>query len=255
MRLTALVESPTHVCCRYRLSAFQPALARAGHTLDLASLPRQWWSRIRVFQSLRGKDVILQRTLLPRWQLAVLRHAVRTLLFDFDDAVFLRDSYASRGLHHARRLQRFIATIQVSDAVIAGNAFLRDRATHWIDDSRVHVIPTCVTPGSYSLATHARHKAGVQLVWVGSSSTLQGLERTAPLWEQLGKEIPGLLFKIICDREWVHAVATLARDPELRRRMGQTCRRRVEDGFSVELGATRWLELLERLRPLATRAG
>ena len=35
MQLTALVESVDHVCCRYRLAAFGPALERAGHALEL----------------------------------------------------------------------------------------------------------------------------------------------------------------------------------------------------------------------------
>ena len=73
MRLTALVESPSHVCCRYRLTAFRPALEKAGHTLELQRLPRRWWSRLRLFHALRGSNVLLQRILLPRWQLALLR--------------------------------------------------------------------------------------------------------------------------------------------------------------------------------------
>ena len=33
MKLLALVEEPDHVCCRYRIRAFEPALARAGSSL------------------------------------------------------------------------------------------------------------------------------------------------------------------------------------------------------------------------------
>src|SRR5262249_30819219 len=39
-----------------------------------------------------------------------------------------------------------------------------------------------------------------QLVWIGSSSTLRGMERIQPLLENLGKRQPGLEWKIICDR-------------------------------------------------------
>ena len=156
MRLTALVESASHVCCRYRLSAFRPALERAGHPLELRPLPKRWWSRLRLFHSLRGANVLIQRTLLPEWQLTRLRRTVRTLLFDFDDAVFLRDSYAAKGLHHPRRLRRFAATVRVCDAVIAGNAFLRSQAACRTDAARVHIIPTCVDVGRYPFASHER---------------------------------------------------------------------------------------------------
>ena len=200
MHLIGLVESPEHVCCRYRLTAFRPYFKGAGHTLELRSLPRRWWSRVRLFRSLRGAGVVLQRKLLTGWQLALLRRSADLLLFDLDDAVFLRDSYSRRGLHDPGRLRRFAATVRACDAVIAGNSFLRDQAARWAGRSTVHVIPTCVDPRRYPLAKHARSGSGVQLVWVGSSSTLRGLEACTPLLEEVGRRVPGLRLKLVCDR-------------------------------------------------------
>jgi glycosyltransferase involved in cell wall biosynthesis len=201
VHLIALVESPEHVCCRYRLTAFRPFLEQAGHSLELQPYPRSWWSRLRLGRDFRHADaVILQRRLLPRWQLRLLRRAARVLLFDFDDAVFVRDSYASRGLHSGTRLRRFAATVRTADAVVAGNAFLRDEAAHWAGPERVHVVPTCIDPGRYPQAKHTHADDGVQLVWIGSSSTLRGLEAITPLLEQLGQHYPGLRLKVICDR-------------------------------------------------------
>src|SRR5262245_28563482 len=118
MHLTALVERPDHVCCRYRLAAFRPFLERAGHYLELMPWPRRWFSRLRLGRVLRHADaVIVQRRLLPSLPLHLLRCASRFLLFDLDDAVFLRDSYAARGLHSARRLQRFAAMAETADVV------------------------------------------------------------------------------------------------------------------------------------------
>ena len=97
MHLTALVESADHVCCRYRLEAFRPHLEAAGHTLGLRPVPRDAWSRLWLTGGLRGAAVVLQRKLLSEWELARLRRAASLLLFDFDDAVFLRDSFAPRG--------------------------------------------------------------------------------------------------------------------------------------------------------------
>jgi glycosyltransferase involved in cell wall biosynthesis len=199
MHLTALVENGDHVCCRYRLAAFRPFLEAAGHSLDLRPLPRSWWARVRCFRQLCDADVILQRRLLPAWQLAYLRRCVRRLIFDFDDAVFFRDSYAARGLHDARRMRRFSATVRASDAVLAGNHFLRARALSCTDRPCVHLFPTCVDPGRYPLAEPKRGR-GATLVWIGSSSTLQGLGRCAPLLEELGARLPGLRLKLICDQ-------------------------------------------------------
>jgi glycosyltransferase involved in cell wall biosynthesis len=200
MHWIGLVDHPEHVCSRYRLAAFRPLLEPAGHTLELRALPRRWWSRPAFFHRLRGANVILQRRLLSGWQRLLLRRVARRLLFDFDDAVFLRDSYAVRGLHDRRRLLRFAGLVRCADTVIAGNAFLAEHAARWTATAHVHIIPTCVDPGLYPLAEPARRGAGVELVWVGSASTLQGLQAIAPLLEEIGRGVPGLHLKLICDR-------------------------------------------------------
>ncbi len=201
MRLTALVESLDHVCCRYRLAAFRPYLEQAGHSLELIRWPRAWCSRLALEWNGADADaVILQRKLLPTWQLYLLRRAARVLVYDFDDAVFLRDSYSAKGLHSARRLQRFAAMMDTADIVVAGNSFLADQAARWTPSNRIHVIPTCVNPNDYPLARHLQDGTGVELVWVGSSSTLRGLEAIRPLLETLGQHWPGLRLRLVCDR-------------------------------------------------------
>jgi glycosyltransferase involved in cell wall biosynthesis len=337
VHLTALVESQDHVCCRYRLAAFRPFLEQSGHTLELRPLPRRWWSRLTLARSLRGAVVVLQRKLLPAWELTLLRRAADWLLFDLDDAVFLRDSYSSKGLHHTGRMRRFAAAVRACDAVIAGNSFLADHASRWAHAGRVHVIPTCVDPERYPVVEKSGNGAGVQLVWVGSSSTLRGLEAVAPMMEELGRGVPGLTLKLICDRflmlqhlrvnacpwneasepaeiaagdvgiswipdddwsrgkcglkvlqymaaglpvvanpvgvhvemvrhgetgflaatprQWVECVGRLARDPELRRRMGLAGRSLLEREYSVARGGERWRGVLDGLRREVTRAG
>jgi glycosyltransferase involved in cell wall biosynthesis len=202
VHLTALVEHPEHVCARYRLAAFRPFLERAGHSLELLPWPKHWWSWLALPAALRHTDaVIVQRRLLACWQLALTRRAARRLVFDFDDAVFLRDSYARRGLHSVRRLRRFQRTLKAADAVVSGNSFLQTQARRWAPAERVRGVPTCVDPARYPLAEHLRTLAsGTQLVWIGSASTLRGLVAIQPLLEELGQRLPGLQLKLICDR-------------------------------------------------------
>src|SRR4051794_34451640 len=98
MKALALVDAPDHVCCRYRLRAFAPALREAGGSLTVQAIARGAWERWRQFgQAGRYDIVILQRKLLPRWQFWQLRAQARRLVFDFDDAVLYRDSYDPRG--------------------------------------------------------------------------------------------------------------------------------------------------------------
>ncbi len=199
MHLEALVESAAHVCCRYRIAAFRPHLESAGHTLTVRELGGSFIQRFRAIRSTRSADVIiLQRKLLSLPELVLLRRSARKLVFDFDDALWLRDSYSGKGFDSGRRQRRFGATVRRCDVVVAGNRFLAEEARRF--NPSVTVIPTCVEPSAYPLAKHDRPPGEVRLVWVGSSSTLQGLERNRELLNAIGKAVPGARLKAICDR-------------------------------------------------------
>lgn len=202
MRALALVDAPDHVCCRYRIGAFEPALAAAGWSLTVEALSSGPLSRPRqLLRASRFDAVILQRKLLPAWQLDLLRRAARRLVFDFDDAVLYRDSYDPRGPLCRRRGARFARTVRRADAVLAGNDFLAECALRaGARPERIRVLPTCVDTARYRPATPDPARDGLHLVWIGSSSTLQGLEGQRPLWERLGREVPGLRLRVISDR-------------------------------------------------------
>jgi glycosyltransferase involved in cell wall biosynthesis len=147
--------------------------------------------------------VVLQRKLLPSWQLSALRQASHHLVFDFDDAVGFRDSYDHRGPYSRWRSRRFAKTVCMADTVVAGNDFLADCALRaGAKVERVHVIPTCVDPRGYPAARHDRTRPDgrVDLVWIGSASTLRGLEQSLPIWERLAQALPQLRIRVICDR-------------------------------------------------------
>lgn len=332
MDLLALVDGADHVCCRYRITAFRPMLERAGHRIELAAIPRHAWQWFGLAGAIRRSDaVILQRKFLKPMSFYLLRQTARRLIFDFDDAVFLHDSYDARGQFCASLLRRFEKVVSACDAVVAGNPFLGEHACRWTASERVHVVPTCIDPQLYPLAKHIHRGEGVELVWIGSSSTLQGLEKIESLLETIGRRCPGVHLKLVCDRflklrhlpvlpvrwseadeaaelatadigiswvpddlwsrgkcglkvlqymaaglpvvanpigvhadmvrhgttgflartvvEWLEAITTLADDPELRQRMGRAGRQRLEDEFSVSVGAARWLDVLSSLEP------
>lgn len=198
MRVVALVESADHVCCRYRVAAFRDALAGFGHALDIRTLPRTTFGRLGVGRDLNADVAVLQRKLLPSWALALLRRRVPRLVFDFDDAVWLRDSYSPQGFADPKRLRRFRATVAACDLVVAGNEYLAAAAREFAAPERVVVIPTCVEPQQYPVATHAR-TGRPTLVWVGSRSTLRGLQQFAPTLSAIGRAVPGVRLKVVCD--------------------------------------------------------
>jgi glycosyltransferase involved in cell wall biosynthesis len=199
--LLALVHAPEHVCCRYRLRAFAPHLALAGWKLQPLAVARGPWGFFHELrQAAAAEAVVLQRKLLPRWQLGLLRRVAKVLIYDFDDAVFLRDSNAGRGTNSLWRSGRFAATIRAADVVLAGNRFLAEQASAWTDADRVHYIPTCIDPELYTLALHDRRGSAVRLAWIGSRSTVSSLDMAQPSLLAAVRRLPGLRLKVICDR-------------------------------------------------------
>jgi glycosyltransferase involved in cell wall biosynthesis len=328
MRILALVKNLEHVCCRYRLAAFRPFLEAAGHQLVFSTWPRGWQVRRWRRENNSADLIILQRKIAPPWMLSLFQQTAPLLVYDFDDAVFTRDSFTSWGPHWPGRARNFARVVRTAHVVVAGNRFLHDHAALWTNPEKIQLVPTCLDPGRYPLAEHKTRRRA-QLVWIGSSSTLRGMQRVLPLLEKLSKDHPGLQWKIICDRflrlkslpvlrcpwsearegqdlagadigiswlpddlwsqgkcglkvlqymaaglpvianpvgmqadlvrdgesgflvrtpqEWDQAVARLAADPGLRRRMGLAGRDFVEKHYNLTSAAKRWLEIINKL--------
>ena len=204
MNLLALVESPDHVCCRYRIRAFAPALQDAGWSLtcegleqgplraDLPAPPRRSsstpWS--------------CSASCCPAWQLRILRRAARHLVFDFDDAVLYRDSNDPRGPESRRRLRRFAA-----DGPARRHGRRRQRLPGRLCPPRGAAgrtrprDPHLRGPARYPIARPGiRRRGHVDLVWIGSSSTLRGLEQPGAIWIALAEALPAMRLRVICDR-------------------------------------------------------
>lgn len=195
MNVVALVESISHVCCRYRVAAFEPYFRDAGIMLEIVARPTTLLARWRLRHKLKAADVVIVQRLLLSWcELMLLSRSVKKLIFDYDDALWLRDSYSSKR-RSRKRQRRFDAMARRADCMVAGNAYLAER----VPASKSCIIPTCVEPETYPLATH-KASSTVRLVWVGSASTLKGLDRFRDVLEAVGKEIPGLRLRLICDQ-------------------------------------------------------
>src|SRR5436190_8002090 len=91
--ILALIETPNHVCYRYRIQAFAPWLNKAGWRLESQPIAHGFVPFLRQLKDVARADaVILQRRLLSWWQVRLLRRRAQALIFDIDDAVFYRDS-------------------------------------------------------------------------------------------------------------------------------------------------------------------
>jgi glycosyltransferase involved in cell wall biosynthesis len=198
MKLLALTEEPDHVCYRYRIEAYAPALAEMGWRLESLPLTLDTLARTRQIRRAAAADlVILQRKLLPLWQLALLRKLARVLVYDFDDAQFHRDSYSPKGPSSWSRLAHFWATVYAADGVFAGNSYLHEQAGALLPPGRVHLVPTCINPDKYPAAVHQRRAGAVKLVWIGQPSTLPCLDMAQSMLAAAAATLPGLELRVI----------------------------------------------------------
>jgi glycosyltransferase involved in cell wall biosynthesis len=201
MKLLALVENPEGACCRYRVRPFGPALEQLGIQMEIAGLAKSPWRRVRqLLQAGRADGVLLQRKLLPIWQLLLLRWRAGRLMYDVDDALFQRDSYHPKGAESWQRAFGFWAAVYAADAVLAGNPFLADRVARYIGPQRVYRVPTCVDSRRYPIAQHQRAGAEIMLVWIGQARNLPSLQYVQPALAEAARRIPGLSVRVICDQ-------------------------------------------------------
>ncbi len=200
MKILALIEHAGHACYRYRIAPFVQALAERGLELEPSPIRRGPVARCKqLWDAGRFDGVILQRKLLPYWQLVLLRRRAKKLIFDFDDAIDGRDSYAGKNPRSWQRLFHFWATLQAADAVVAGNPYLENRACSLVERERVALVPTCVEPGRYRPARHERRGGAARLVWIGQRSTMRSLDRLRPHLAAAAQRLPGLELRIISD--------------------------------------------------------
>lgn len=205
MTLLELVGRLEHVCYRYRARAFLPFLEARGWQVEAQAIPRGWLSRRQIWRAARSADgVLLQRKLLDASHLRALRRNAARLVFDFDDAIFQRASFAERAPSR-RRWRRFRQTVQLADVVIAGNDFLAESAARFTDSEKIHVVPTCLQLSDYPLVVHGSsvqpgEDASFEMVWIGSSSTVTYLEHFRDTLDEVGRAVPDAKLKVICDR-------------------------------------------------------
>ncbi|MCS7237525.1 MAG: glycosyltransferase family 4 protein [Thermoguttaceae bacterium] len=218
MHLVALTEAVDHVCYRYRVRPFEKPLADAGVVVHVQPLARGPFRRLRQLRQLRqAAGVLLQRKLLPPWEIALLRRYARVLIYDVDDAVFQRDSFQPKSPQSSYRRLRFRMTVAAADLVFAGNNYLAShvrriqRRLHKKDGKsstapglllsrRCLTVPTCVDPAKYPVALHGQKDQHLRLVWIGSSSTLPSLECAAEHLRAIAKQIPTTVLRVVCDR-------------------------------------------------------
>jgi hypothetical protein len=192
--ITTRTEKPS---ARYRFLQYIPHLEKGGWSVEVLLIPGGLRQRSRFFKCLNNFDVVfLQRKLFTVLDWDFLKRSARKLVYDFDDAVMFRES-KRKNPGSFLRMRRFARTVRGSDAIIAGNEYLKGLAAPY--NKNVVVVPTSIEMERYGPKKWTDEDATVTLGWIGSRSTIFYLQRMSGVLDKIFEKHPNTRLKIVSD--------------------------------------------------------
>jgi glycosyltransferase involved in cell wall biosynthesis len=185
---------------RWRVLQLIPHLQEAGVRCDVVELPGGMIGKLAAVQHAGQYDVVvLQKRLLPKLLNNRLRSQARRLIFEFDDALFLKRSEKGVRVSDTRE-RRFRRTVRGADAIVAPNEYLAELARrHASQPDRVHVLPTAIDLRRWTPRGPAKREGPLTLGWVGTAPNVRLLEIVIQPLQRLFRRHPDLKLKVICD--------------------------------------------------------
>jgi glycosyltransferase involved in cell wall biosynthesis len=188
------------------MQSLLPVLESAGWAVRTERFPsgryglRSWERR----NLLRWAEVVvLHQIKLSALEARLLGALSRRLVFDVDDAIYVRKP---RRLGEPVgdsiwRRRKFDATCRAVDVVVAGNEVLADVARRGARE--VVILPTSIDTAAYREST-APAAAPPTIVWIGSPENLIYLEMIRPALARLAARHPALRLRVVCSHfpEW-----------------------------------------------------
>lgn len=168
---------------RYRVFQFLPALAQEGIDCIVLEAPQlRLKERLlyvpRLLYLVTKTDVLfVQKRMFPGWLLSILTSLKVNIVFDIDDAVYLRPALR-------KKINRMLRAAKV---VVAGNDYLAEYARGY--NKNVVVIPTVVDTTLYYPPTEPRHPGDERVIigWIGSDPNRGDFASMQPVLDWLGK--------------------------------------------------------------------
>ncbi len=191
---------------RTRVRSLLPALREAGWTIDEDRFPQgryglRTWQRRRRLAA--GDVVLLAKIKLSAPEAWLFGRFARRVVFDLDDAIYLRKPRRigePPGDARARRA-KFEATCRLAAVVAAGNEVLAAAARPFA--RRTVVLPTPIDVSGYRPSAPDPSRPPV-VVWIGRPENLVYLDLVRPALARLAARVPGLALRVVCSRfpEW-----------------------------------------------------
>jgi glycosyltransferase involved in cell wall biosynthesis len=184
---------------RVRVLNLVPELVRHGFTVTTIPYPKSFSDKFSIISNMRNYDVVfLQKKLLTMVEYYWLRHFSKLLIFDFDDAIYIKDDNAAESFSRTR-LKRFKHVVKNADLVIAGNPGLGLFASQYNAD--VTILPSAVQVTGVCVRDWSKQHELPVIGWVGGGGNLHHLAIISPALQAVAKQIDFEL-RVISNRKF-----------------------------------------------------
>ncbi|MBT1071366.1 glycosyltransferase family 4 protein [Pelotalea chapellei] len=184
---------------RVRVLNLVPELTRHGFNVTAIPYPKNVSDKINLISKLKNFEVVfLQKKLLTQMEYYCLRRFSKLLLFDFDDAIYIKDDNASQSFSRTR-LQRFKYIVKKADLVIAGNPGLGLFASQY--NARITILPSAVPVTAVCVRDWSKQHERPVIGWVGGGGNLHHLAMIAPALQAVAKDV-NFELRVVSDKEF-----------------------------------------------------
>jgi glycosyltransferase involved in cell wall biosynthesis len=205
MKILFIFKSEKTPSSRVRGLDILPFLSESGLECESVFFPRAISAKLKLYSVLKSYDAVLLQKRLPSWlDFREIRKRSKRLIFDFDDAIFLKNAAPSSNLcdyESSTRMRKFKRVIEGVDEVVAANSFLAEAVKKIAPEKKVHIIPSPVSADKYEQKENYELSCPPVIGWIGTESTLRYLDMTADTFREIRKK-KDFVLRIISDGEY-----------------------------------------------------
>ncbi len=186
-KVLALLSKYNLPSARLRIYDMVPYLEDYDISIHVVGFSKGIPRLFQFFSLLKYHVVIIQKkTSLNRVELYLAKKLANKIIYDFDDATMFHELEHRKPLT-GKNFIKFLNTINIADAVVAGNDFLLSFCKSNVTD--IYKLPTPINTERY-FPLVKKNKKIVSLGWVGVPGSMGHLIKLLPILKNLSSKLP-----------------------------------------------------------------